>query len=273
MSTTFPLRSLNTAVPKKRSKVVDLLPTIYVAHNEATNKPYHAEQYLPNMRRTQSEDDYVWFGHNHISVGVERKRFRDLVTCILHTHRHLEQLHRMRWNYDVVYLVVEGQWRRGMDGLLETPEWTTDETGRRRMHYLPTTPPIGWDVVVKHLETIERRMGVRVRRTENYVETCQYIINYSAWWTEPVEAHTSVMEMPEPFQLMGRVSLAARVASRLPGIGAKLAIKVAQSLRTPHEMDQASVEDWAAALGYKSGAKSKDAQAAYRAWHTLEGEE
>jgi ERCC4-type nuclease len=235
---------------------------IMVADDENRKERNRAEDFLRcPLRIPLDAGDYIWEGYNHFIVAAERKKLQDLVECVLRTNRHIDQLTRMRIKYDYSYLFIEGRWRRGEDGLVETPRWEMRE-GKRRFVWTFLEPAINYDRLMRHLETVSIRMGVTIKRTEDYKETCDLIENLAEWWQKPVEDHNSVLAMPEPFTLLGRISLIVKILSRLPGVGPKLALEIGKTYQTPHEFGQATIPD----LMKVPGIGRKKAEDMYKAW-------
>jgi len=215
--------------------------TILVARDEADREPEIAEKYLRDMvREDLAEGDYVfpgmWADDKGALIGVERKRVNaDLARCVVQTHHHLAQLDRCKRKYDVVYLLIEGHIVRGPGGVLLEPGWRADATGRKRRGMWPIVPALTYDRLVKHLETIELRMGVKLRRTESFGETTHWLNAMSSYWERAPEKHTSVLEIPEPLSLY-QLGTVHRIAAQLPGIGYEQAGRVGQVAKTPREL-------------------------------------
>lgn len=212
--------------------------TVLVAHDERDP----AERYLPNCRRDQLMcGDYWWTGKGMDAVTIlcmlERKRTNeDLARCVVQTNRHLDQLRRMKQESSVQYLVVEGPLRMGVDGLAETMHWEN-----RHPVWQALQPALGYDRLLKHLETLEHSLGVHVRRTADYRETCQLIVALSSWWQTAPESHRSADELPQPFSWF-RWGLVARIAAQLDGIGPDKAGKFGREFKTPEELHKAILE-------------------------------
>ncbi|MDP2659521.1 MAG: helix-hairpin-helix domain-containing protein [Dehalococcoidia bacterium] len=211
--------------------------TVIVAHDE--HDP--AERYLPNCRRDQLIcGDYWWTGKGRTQAGspaqsilcmLERKKVNeDLARCVVQTNRHLDQLRRMKQESQIQYFVVEGPMRMGVDGLVETMYWEN-----RRPVWKAIQPPLGFDRLLKHLETLEHSLGVFVRRTADYRETCQLIAALSSWWQTAPDRHQSADELPQPFALF-RWGTVARIAAQLDGIGPDKAGKVGREFKTPADL-------------------------------------
>lgn len=236
------------------------LPTIYVAHEEYTHD--NPTKYLRTAIKTQMDaGDYCWFGAG-MAGGLERKKIQEVVQLLKGGKRHISQLIRCRNEYTVVYLAIEGEWREGRDGILEIPRWVPSD---RRMEWVAALPNTMWGSMVEHLTTLEEQLGVRVKTTKNYQETCRVVEHLASWWQQPVEKHKSALVVPgseRPFSLV-EPGVVDKVAAQLPGIGYTLSGRVADRARTPHELDGWTLKDWTAVEGIGKG----KAQAAMKAWH------
>ena len=208
-----------------------------------------AESYLPGcVRYSLPSGDYGFDGrgpgNRAILVGLERKKTTDLAHCVAQTSHHLAQLRRMVNDYHISYLLWEGAARADADGLLETMMWNQHT---KRMEWTVVTPKIKYSRLDKHLETISETLGVRVRRSANYRETCQKIIDLAEWWQDPPERHTSALAFPQQFNPsngLGPINLVARMAKELDGVGWETAAGIGERFEIPREMHEASVREW-----------------------------
>lgn len=236
------------------------IPQVMVATEEYTFQ--QPDKYLRNPMKTPLDSgDYAWLGANGALPGLERKRVSELVTLFRGGRRHVEQLARCRRDFTHVYLLLEGEMRESKrDGVLEVPVTTGG-----RYEWRATTPQVMWGELVEHLETLEWQMGVVIRQTRNYAETCALIERLAMWWQTPMDKHKSAVITPgrdRPFSLV-EPGLVDRVAAQLPGVGAVLSGAIAAKARTPHDLDMWTLNDW---LAIEKIGKVK-AQKIMEAWH------
>lgn len=256
-------------------------PLILVAADENVRHKERevAESYLPNMLRfALSSGDYAWDGVDDsdraILCGLERKKTRDLVRCVVQSNHHLAQLRRMAEDYHVRYFVWEGDAKPDPEtGLLLVPEWNP---AARRREWIPCEPQVQYSRIDKHLETLRAVLGVIPWRTFSYAETCRVIRDRAEWWQKPPERHTSADGFPRPFEpggnleLIGvpagqrkRIGLVPRLAKELEGIGWERAGEIGQRFPLPHDLDTASVAEWLGVVGLGRGTVTR----VLRQWH------
>jgi ERCC4-type nuclease len=166
--------------------------------------------------------DFAWTGNGPagpVVIGVERKTIRDLVNCMVDGRFVGHQLPGLLRAYDVVYLVVEGMWRRNpATGMLESKagkEWRLlmGSKGARPLSFLHT---------LTHLA------GVRTWRTSHQRETGWWVAECHDWWQKPWDRHKSLQHFhvsQGPRVVGGEVlmedapSLVARIAKEFSGVG------------------------------------------------------
>ena len=129
--------------------------------------------------------DFSWTGNGPkgtSSIAVERKRIHDLIDSIVSKRLSGHQLPGMAAEYDYVYLLVEGLWRPGSSGELETRngQWSAEHSSG-----------LSYRSVNSFLNTLEVKAGVIVRRTWADVETAEVIVDLYRWWQEPWDKHQS----------------------------------------------------------------------------------
>ena len=150
-----------------------------------------------------------------VLVGVERKSLGDLLNSITSGRFSGHQLPGLLNSYGVIYLLVEGIYRPGNTGLLETRQgkgWEPIDRGRRWMY----ADLECW------LTTMEQKCGIRIRRSPGPVETAAILLSLHRWWTskdyEDHRAHLTLHRPPE-VALLRKSSLVRTIAAELPGIG------------------------------------------------------
>src|SRR3989304_1846211 len=129
-----------------------------------------------------------------IMIGIERKSIGDLLNSITSGRFAGHQLPGLLNSYGVVYIIVEGLYRPGGSGLLETRQgsgWAPINRGRRWMY----TDVECW------LTTMEQKAGLFTRRSPGPTETAAIIIGLYRWYTskdyEDHRAHLTLHRPPE----------------------------------------------------------------------------
>lgn len=188
------------------------------------------------------------------SIGVELKTITDLLACIQSKRFTGGQLPGLVADYDVVYLIVEGGFRAGSDGVLELPrgggEWRA--WGSRGPRGARWARPMMYRDLLGFLTSVETLAGVRVRRTITSADTVECVASLYSWWSKPWSAHHSTHAIYDGERSAGdtvvpitRASFARTIAAQLPGIGWKKSAAVVNAMPTVEDMVMASRKDWA----------------------------
>ena len=175
-------------------------------------------------------------------IGVEIKRISDLLTSITTGRLSGHQLPKLVREYRHVWLLIEGQYRPGAEGLLETRQgaaWVPHALGRS---------PWTYREVEAYLTTLEVRAGVHVRRAYNKAETVALVAMLYQWWTaKAYDEHRAHKALHSPILdsgLLYKPSLTRRVAAELPGIGVGKSAAVAEHFKTVRAMVEADEDQW-----------------------------
>lgn len=173
-----------------------------------------------------------------IMIGVERKRVQDLLGSMVSGRLLNVQIPDLLANYDYQYLIVEGLYKASSTGdlkVMTSGKWADPKLGNRNVKY---------DDVVKFLATLEM-YGIRIRYTKTPRETASCVRALRDWWAKDWDSH-GLSVVPAEADVLGltRPNLVQRVASQLPGVGAKLARSVSKRFSTVSEMVNASKSEW-----------------------------
>jgi ERCC4-type nuclease len=201
---------------------------------------------LPVHLTTLDSADVAWLGRGlgeePVPIGVEIKRIGDLLTSITTGRLSGYQLPKLINEYRHAWLLIEGQYRSGAEGLLETRQgavWAPHALGRS---------PWTYREVEAFLTTLEVRAGVHVRRAWNRGETAALVAMLYQWWTakgyDEHRAHQAMYSPAMDAGLLYKPSLARRVAAELPGIGIGKSGAVADRFKTVRRLVGASEEEW-----------------------------
>ncbi len=177
-----------------------------------------------------------------IPIGIERKKIPDVLQCITDGRFAGHQLPGLLANYEVVYLIVEGDYGCATDGDLlyrgKHIPW-----GRKTWKYAGLE---SW------LNTVDLRAGVRVRRTKDEKETVALIHALYSWWQEDWVDHRSHLEFDQPRFNSGdsgisfvRPSPVRLVGKEIPGVGWVRSGQLDMYFQNVREMANAPLEKWA----------------------------
>lgn len=169
--------------------------------------------------------DCAWLGHGpegpeSVQVGCELKTVSDLLDIDRFAGHQIPGLLRQ---YDRVWVIVEGLWRPGEDGVLEvwSHGWAPLRHGRRGYTYRE----------VDHLlATLELRAGLSLRRSSTRSETAHILAGLYTWWRDKRwkehRAHLRLARAAD-VALLTPPPLRRRVAHELPGVGYERSAAVA----------------------------------------------
>ncbi len=184
------------------------------------------------------------FATNHngeapILIGIERKKIADLMSCMVTGRFSGHQLIGLLNSYNHVYLIVEGAWGTGNDGLLMTlrgKHWFPVEIGTRRF--------MTRDMLC-HLHTLQVLTGINVWMTKSIYETVNLIKSLYHWWNDKqLDKHQSHLKEHISTVNFSKPNIVNRMAQQLPGIGYDRAKEIAKHFHSVQEMILANEADW-----------------------------
>ena len=184
--------------------------------------------------------DVAFWGSGR-AIGIELKKFDDMLQCITTGRFAGHQLPGLAETYDEAYLIVEGLWRPNpTDGVLEQfrgGQWHPAGRGVRRWMYRD---------FLAYLTTMEVKGGVRVQRTVNQNETARAILALYDWWQRFDEhrSHIALNRAGRDAAIFVRPTLARRVACELDGVGLEKSSDVVAAFPTVRSMVNATEKDW-----------------------------
>lgn len=184
--------------------------------------------------------------HAVVKIGVERKRIGDLLACLRDSRYSGEQLPGLKARFDVVVLVIEGAWREGEDGVLETWQrggWRPWRHGGVRSA----------QEVRAFTLTQQFKAGVHIVLSWGAEQTAQWIAALYWWWNlgGGYESHKSHRGVYLPSETVDLLNLVGRMAYPLPHVGLTTAVYVQDRFKTPIEMVTAPFSAWAG-ISWKS---------------------
>jgi len=186
------------------------------------------------------------------TIGIERKAIRDLINSMVTGRLSGHQLPGLLNSYNVIYLVVEGIYRPGNDGLIEIwgrRSWETLRLGNRTFLY---------QEVINFLNTVCIKTGVHIWQTGTEQETVRLIMSLYHWWEKPYEKHSSHIRSKQvEAAYLFKPTFKQIVASALPGIGTEKAKVVCNHFRTVRQMALADELEWEELPGIGKGIAEK----------------
>jgi ERCC4-type nuclease len=188
-----------------------------------------------------------------VRVGIEIKALGDCAQSIRSGRFAGHQLPGLLANYDKVYVILEGLYRAGTEGELETftkGHWTTGAWGGCGWMYNELD---GW------INSINIVAGVTVKRTMSRRETAAVIFGLHHWWTsksyEKHRSHCGFDESGRPTLM--KPGLVRRVAAELPLIGWERSSAVADEFQSVLAMVLAEESSWIKIKGIGKGIARK----------------
>ena len=179
-----------------------------------------------------------------LNIGIEFKTLSDLVAS-LRSGRLNEQRNRMLGPdgaYDYAWLLIEGRWRTGSDGVVETYYLNS----RKRWAWKPLEGRITASEMQKQVLTLELCGGFYVRYCNTRHDSLQFIVDVYHWWHDrPLDAHTSHLRA-HTTPLFIPISDFRDAIQRYPGIGLRSSLAVEKHFQANlRRATHAGVEEWA----------------------------
>lgn len=191
-------------------------------------------------------------GGKRITVGIEHKKISDVLKCIVDGRFAGTQLRRMREEHDDIWLVIEGERKRGIEGELQIKtswgRWVNASVGSRRFSYRDLE---SWMIT---MTTKNPEPYLKIKETNGRLETKEFIMSLHRWWAEKGwDNHKSndvtdrshmggggpVELIETKIQRMNR-----EIAERLPGIGHDKAKRTVKKFKSLFEMATAEEREW-----------------------------
>jgi hypothetical protein len=170
------------------------------------------------------------------AVPVEVKGGPDMMKCVQHTNRHLNQLRQALDQFGMAYLFIKDRVKPDENGVACTPRY---RQGLVPIHpYKGSRETIQFDRWDNHLNTLRVNMGVEVIECEDQQHVARRLLNLAYWWDTPPELHKSHLGKYRPVNLIGmengervKSSLLARMMVEVEGVGEVRAKKVEEKAK------------------------------------------
>lgn len=167
-------------------------------------------------------------------VGIERKTISDFMGS-MRSGRLMEQLTKMAQEYNRIYVMIEGFYKRSKSGNLE--QWR-----QRELQFGAFTPK--YSELQGYMWTLREKVGIEIVETNGMKDSADKIISLHHWW-ENYDVHHSHerIHTKTPISLT-LPSIKQCIAAQLPGIGDKMSKNVAKHFPTIKAMMTANESDW-----------------------------
>lgn len=178
-----------------------------------------------------------------LSVGIEVKSVRDMVSSIATGRLQSTQIPGMQKLYDVSWILIHGEYRCGPQGQLQIVrrgKWWTCPIGRR---------PAPYGYLESFLCTLAG-MGMLVKTVHDMSQSAHWIACLHRWYQKPHDKHRGMHTFDHSKDIVRKPWMTeafyrrAKVASALPGLGFERAVKAAQHFKSINQMMSATPEDW-----------------------------
>lgn len=184
-------------------------------------------------------------GGSSITVGVEVKSVRDLLSSISTGRLGGHQIPGMLKAYDYSWLLVHGQTRPSPENILEYRH-----EGKPWRKYAIGQRPVPWSYLEGFLLTASMVGGVQVKMVASMEEAAAWLAVFSHWLEKPWDRHRglSVFDqsraqaaLPESDPVEMQM---ARTAASIPMLGWDRAWSAARHFSSITEMFDATEKDW-----------------------------
>lgn len=167
--------------------------------------------------------DFAFIGRGiadaEIYIGVELKETRDLIASLQSARFPGYQLPGLQITYDRAWLLTEGIWRTGDEGVLETL--------RGRGNWYPVSATGSSRIMASDLDswilTQTIRGGISHWHASTRRDTLRFISTLYHWWTDKAldehRSHQAIYLPPPDRAMLVPPSTFVKMASCLPGVG------------------------------------------------------
>jgi ERCC4-type nuclease len=181
-----------------------------------------------------------------ISIGIERKALYDMLDCIETSRFSAYQLPGMKQLYDVPYLLVEGYWKCGSEGLLYE-----SRNGSNWWQCKYRSKPLMYSTLYRYLISVSLA-GINVIYSVDPKNSVTNILELYHYYQKAWDKHTALLQPKKVVMptLTGRpASLVKRWAMSLDGIGNKTSDTIERVFKTGTDLANSTVEQWLAIPG------------------------
>ncbi len=198
-------------------------------------------------------------GHS-VDIGVEFKTIQEFVTSLRDGRLIKTQASGMlgpKGDFDVAWLLIEGEWAVNNEGLVITPKWR-DKGGKR--HWAVARGNMNASEMKKRLFTLMMKGGFHVWFSDSRKRSLEFLLDLYRWSTDkPWDAHQTLLSSRNS-QVHGFIPISdfrAILKDHFPGIGLRASASVERHFRASlRDACNASASEWAdIAVKTKVGSK------------------
>lgn len=182
-----------------------------------------------------------------VQVGIEFKRFEDLVTSMRSGRLQGHQLPGMlgpQGAYHFGWLLIEGRWSTNNAGIVTLYK---EPKGKKKGEWKILPGQLRGSELEKRLLTLEMLGGVHVRFTPDRRATLYFIQSLFRWFTDKsMDRHTTHLDTHRPSSFLSISTFRAIVKDHFPGIGLRASIAVERAFGgSMVKATTANVDEWA----------------------------
>uniref|UniRef100_A0A6M3L331 Putative nuclease n=1 Tax=viral metagenome TaxID=1070528 RepID=A0A6M3L331_9ZZZZ len=205
--------------------------TLYIDTREERShkrgdKPLHEHLQSPYALKHLDYGDIMFTGNGSegkMTIGIERKRFRDLIGSINSGRLSGHQLIGLTNSYDIVFLLVEGIFKVGKDGYLRRPKgasWIVETLGDKP---LPATYMYNYLTELSIFTQVTTVFQPSIRLSALWVDGTY------AWFQRPWEshhAHEQFHTQPPPRAFLRKPRTLVRMIKEIDDVGWEKAVAI-----------------------------------------------
>lgn len=184
-----------------------------------------------------------------VRVGVEIKKLDDILGSLTDERFTGHQLPGLLADYQVVYLLIEGTWRQGVQGQIQQLK-LIKFIGGEKQQWCDARTRLTWSAFSRWRQTLTWKCGVHFAYTNNRTETAQLLIDLAAWWAKPWSKHKAHQAFDPQVHLNPRrlllvkPGMVGRMIKELPGIGFEKHRAVVRHFGTVYNAVTAPQAEW-----------------------------
>lgn len=188
--------------------------------------------------------DFAFLGNgpdSPVSIGIERKALRDLVSSIISGRLSGHQLIGLMNSYDYVYIVVDGPFKTGNDGYIRVPQ------GRKNWAALTVgSKPVPRALLDSYLNSLLVTCGIYHEFLWTNKLTGQWLTSLYKWWQKPWSSHKAHLgfHTPPPKKTMfKKPTLVHRMIKEIDKVGWDKGLAISKKFSSIAEIVMSSEKD------------------------------
>ncbi len=179
--------------------------------------------------------------HGPVSVGIERKSIRDLISSIISGRLSGHQLIGLINSYDYVTIVVDGAFKTGKDGYIRVPigrgKWVVLQNGNQA---------VSRSFIDNYLYSLFLSNNVYNQFNSSARQTGLWVEAQYKWWQKPWakhSAHLSFYTAPPKKAIFKKPSVTHRMIKEVDKVGWEVGLKIARAFPTMASIVMAEQKD------------------------------